>query len=351
MPDLGVLSTAGEAATAELVQATPAQQAQRWRLHHATWGDGFDLPLYLQREQALAEADFCRDAQRMWLLVDGHGAVLASCETYTSSAWTGMPGGALRPIRLETVASVLVEPRLRNQGFAARLMHEVRDQLQFERCAAVSLYSDVGSPLYRRAGWLLHPARSSTRAVAATEAWPTPAGELGIGDVADLLREASTTTSAWLAEVAAPAMAEVPAAVRIAWFHLRAQYRAWARGQHPAQLVGAVGPDGGCALWSADLAEPVLSVLLWRPNGPDDAAALTQAAMAQAAEQGLRRVEWWDADRDTGLDPYRQPAWQPTGALARDRDKALPMLCWLGAGMGEGPMPLVWGGVERFGWG
>jgi hypothetical protein len=73
---------------------------------------------------------------------------------------------------------------------------------------------------------------------------------------------------------------------------------------------------------------------------------LADAACAHAAELGLRQVIWWDADRDTGLDPYRRAGLQPPEALARDRDKGLPMLSWMGGGF----FPLIWMGIERFGW-
>ena len=71
-----------------------------------------------------------------------------------------------------------------------------------------------------------------------------------------------------------------------------------------------------------------------------------QAACAEAAEARLRTVVWWDVDRDTGLDPYRTPLRRPPGVVAGDRGTALPMLAW----WGQPPMPLVWAGIEHFGW-
>ncbi len=100
-------------------------------------------------------------------------------------------------------------------------------------------------------------------------------------------------------------------------------------------------------LWTADAADPVLHALVWRPRSPLDAEVLAQAALAQAQDQQLQRVIWWDSDRDTGLDPYRAPELQPPGTLARTRESSLPMLKWLDT---KRPMPLVWGGIERFGW-
>lgn len=329
----------------ELVQASAAECAERCRLHHSVWGDGFDLSLYLKREEALQEADFCRASHRMWLLRDGHGEPLASCETYTGHMMAMRPNGAVVRVPMETVASVVVDPRLRNLGHAGRLMQALGERLQFEGVMAATLYSDIGPQPYRKAGYLLHAARESVRTVTGA-GWPTEARELGIGDVADVLREEAVSTEGWLMGAVAPAVGEVATPERIAWFHLRTQFRAWARGQAAPQVVGAVGPDGGFMLWTADAPESVVHSLVWRPQSELDARVLADAACAHAAELGLRQVIWWDADRDTGLDPYRRAGLQPPEALARDRDKGLPMLSWMGGGF----FPLIWMGIERFGW-
>jgi ribosomal protein S18 acetylase RimI-like enzyme len=330
---------------AELVQADHLQTAQRWRLHHQVWGEGFELPLYLKREEALLAAEFCHARHRMWLLQGEDGQVLASAETYLGHMSGLQLTGAVVPLRLETIASVVVDPRLRNQGYAARLMQELDARLRFEGTQVATLYSDVGPALYRKAGYLLHPARESVRTVAG-EAWPDGATELGIGDVADVLRDEAEHVQGWLLSGAMPAVAEVATADRVAWFHVRSQYRAWARGQTPPQVVGALGPDGGCVLWTADACDPVVHTLLWRPRTPRDARVLADAAAAHTVELGLRQVVWWDADRDTGLDPYRQPERQPAGAVARARESSLPMLSWLA----DGQFPMLWMGIERFGW-
>lgn len=331
----------------ELVLANPAQQAQRWRAHHQAWGSGMDLALYLRREEALAEADFCRTSLRLWLLLGDGGQVLASCETYAGQMWVVDAAGRMSKERLETVASVLVEPELRNQGHAARLLRLLKDKLVFERTPLTSLYSDVGPQLYRRTGYLLHAARQSVRRVEAGTAWPEGVRELGLGDVADLLKEDGERQGLWLSQSSAPGVAEVARAGKIAWFQMRSQYRAWARGQEPHPVIGARTAEGGYMLWTADAPEPVLHSLVWRPRSREDAGVLAQAACAFALERGLQQVIWWDADRDTGLDPFRGPELRPPGAVASGRERALPMLGWLD---GSRPFPLVWMNIERFGW-
>jgi hypothetical protein len=331
--------------TGQLSEASHVEAVQRWRLHHAVWGDGFDLDLYLRREEALKEADFCRSGHRLWLLRDGDGSVLASCETYAAPLLATTANGGVTQVRMETVASVLVEPRLRLQGYARGLMAALGERLRFDGVAAATLYSDVGAQLYRRAGYFLHPAREGIREVAA-EAWPAQVEAVGLGDVADLLAGERERLEAELAHADAPAVAEVPLPERIAWFALRAHYRAWARGQQASEIVGARGPDGGFALWAATAAHPTVHVLVWRPASESDARLLAQAACAEAAEARLRHVVWWDVDRDTGLDPYRTPLRRPPGVVVSDRTTALPMLAW----WGQPPMPLVWAGIEHFGW-
>ncbi len=330
----------------QLVQASHAEMAQRWRHHHSAWGSGMPLELYLRREETLNDGELCRNHMRMWLLKNDSEEILASCETYAARIWYGEAEGDLNGLKLETVASVLVEPRLRMQGYAGELLRELAERLRYEEVAAAALYSDVGPGLYRRAGYFLHPARESIRTVAG-EPWPDAADEITLAEVADLLKEEPRHVHARLAMTSVPAILEVPTAERVAWFNVRSHYRAWARGQQTPVVVGARGPDGGYMLWTADAPDAVLHALLWRPRSPEDAAILAQAAMAQAIDQELQRVVWWDGDRDTGLDPYRAPELQPPGTLPRTRESSLPMLTWLDPAR---PMPLVWGGIERLGW-
>lgn len=341
------MSEIGDTQTFALVQATPKQRAQRWRLHHQAWGDGFAMDDYLRREQTLATDDFLRDVLRMWLLVDTEGEPVASCETYGCQLWAADAEGRTERVKCQTIASVLVAPQLRQQGHATQLLRRLGAELRFEGNSALTLYSDVGPQIYRRLGYLLHPARESVLRVDPTDRWPLRATELGMADVADLLHQQAERTPSWLGVTTAPAVAEAPRAERIEWFHLRARARAWARQQPEPQVIGAQGPDGGWVLWTSDAAETVLHVLLWRPESALDARTLTQAAAAQAVREGLTHVVWWDADRDTGLDPWHEPNRRPLGTVDRTRDKGLPMIAWLDA---ERPMPLIWMGIERFGW-
>ncbi len=330
----------------QLVQASHVEMAQRWRHHYHAWGSGIPLELYLRREEALNDGELCRKAMRMWLLKNDCDEILASCETYAARIWYGQAEGDLNGLKLETVASVLVEPRLRGQGYAGELLKQLSERLKFEEVAGVALYSDVGPGLYRRAGSFLHPARESIRVVTG-EPWPDAADEITLAHVADLLKEETRHVHPRLAMTSVPSIVEVPTAERIEWFNVRSQFRAWSRGQQPPVVVGARGPDGGYVLWTADAPEAALHALVWRPRSPADAAVLAQAALAQAGEQDLQKVIWWDADRDTGLDPFRAPELQPPGAMARDRESSLPMLAWLDDSR---PFPLVWAGIERFGW-
>jgi len=333
--------------SASLVLASPAEQAERWNLHFAEWGAGFPRALFLRREAALSESEYAQGKLRQWLWLGGDGEVLASSETYATKAWYADPGGPHGVVKVESVASVLVAPELRRHGHAAAMMEALVARLRAEGAAVSTLFTDVGPSLYRRSGYHLHPARQSVRDVDAGAAWPAGATELGLGDLADLFERESDHLSAWLGASIAPAIAEIPAVDRIAWFLTRARYRAWARGLQPTEVVGAACRDGGYCVWTAESADPVLHVLVWRPGDHAGAVRLTDAALAHASERGLRQVVWWDADRDVGIDPYRRPPLRPAGARAVDRSDGLPMLAWLDP---TRPMPLVWIGIERFGW-
>lgn len=335
----------------QLVQATHPEMATRWRHHYHAWGSGMPLELYLRREEELNREEFCKKAMRLWLLKDGDGEVLASCETYRARFWYAEAEGELHGLHLETVASVLVEPRLRGRGHALALLHNLSERLAFEGVAGAALYSDVGTALYRRAGYLLHPARQSVRRVAA-EIWPEGVTDVGVGAVADLLQEEARFVHGRLASTSAPTVVEVPSPEAICWFHTRSRFRAFARGQEPSPNLGAQATDGGYMLWTADAPERALHVLVWRPRTADDARRLAQAACAEAREQGLEQVIWWDADRDTGLDVFRAPDLQPPGAVATVRESSLPMLAWFTphGDAAARPFPLVWSAIERFGW-
>lgn len=330
-----------------LVRANSVQQAERWRHHHHAWGEGFDPALYLRREAALCDLDYCRAALTMWLLCDVRGQPLASLETYDTEFWSVDNEGQLHRDKGQTLASVLVEPRLRNHGYATMLLDAVMQATRASGNTLTTLYSDVGPQLYRRSGHMLHPSQEVFRRVEAHQAWPDHVQELGMGDVADLLTADAAQQAAWLGASTAPAVCEIAHVERVAWFHTRTQYRSWARGQMASPVVGAsAGADGWC-LWTADSALPQLHVLAWRPRDAAGARRLTEACLAHAAERGLREVVWWDGDRDTGLDPYHRPSTMPTGAEARTRESSLPMLAWHDS---RRPFPLVWMGIERLGW-
>lgn len=340
--------------------ASAQEQAERWRLHAAEWASGYpEDGLFLRREYALAHSPYGQGQLQMWLL-DGPSGVVASLEVYAAEAWVMQPrpevaegdhddpahaDAEVELHKLYSFASVLVEPAQRGRGYGSALMQHAVAEARLQGACATTLYSDVGPTLYRRSGHYQHVARESVRAVR-EDRWPEAVEPLVLGDLADVLAAEREQLGAWLATSSVPAIAEVPSVERIGWFVIRSQYRAWARGQEPNPVLGA-RHRGGYVLWTADAAEPVLHVLLWRPQAPRDAELLAAAAAAQARKLGLHQVIWWDADRDTGLDPYRRDDLQPPDALPRTRATALPMLAWLGD---RKQMPLVWMGIERFGW-
>jgi GNAT superfamily N-acetyltransferase len=330
-----------------VTHANPAEQAKRWRLHHQIWGEGFDLTLYLRREAALCEQDYCRNNLKMWQLCDTQGDVLASLETYATHFWSMGPEGKVSRLSGQTIASVVVDPRLRNHGYASTLMQRVVAEEQLSGTRVTTLYSDVGPQMYRRSGHMLHPAQELVRHVDAGVHWPAGVAELGMGDMADLLAADAEQQGAWLGGATVPAITEIGHVEHVAWFHTRSQYRSWARGMTPTPVVGATAGDNGWCVWTADAAEPVLHVLAWRPRGAAGAKSLTEACLAHAAERRLTEVVWWDADRDTGLDPYHREPNRPDGTAPRPRDKGLPMLAWLQPGTS---FPLLWMGIERLGW-
>jgi GNAT superfamily N-acetyltransferase len=303
------------------IEADDAAKVERDALSHAAWGEGLDVARFQAREARLRATRFARKAMRTWLLVEGERTV-ASMETFeVASRLHGHAG------RSFAIASVFTEPALRGRGHASALLDGVLARVG-PGAQAVTLYSDVGEPLYARAGF---------RAVPAFD-WRWPAAS---GDAAGVDRaESDAAVREALAGIPSPGELSLLAGVdQVGWHRERERAYAELLGRRPL-AHGVLRTDGGAMLLAGDLKNGQLVVLDAHASHADAAERLARAAADEAATAGLREVKAWAAPHDP------EPAWSEglarVGGERVPRIHSLPML--------RGPEPAAWRHVPRVQW-
>jgi GNAT superfamily N-acetyltransferase len=254
----------------KLVLANDEQKLARDAVTHEAWGMLLTPEAYVAREVRLRAHAWSRGALLTWLLVDDHGHVLASCETYRMLSRLRAESGSSW-----AVASVFTERELRGRGYASRMMSLLEESLR-ERDAkghAIVLYSDVGAPIYERAGYVAPHA-------AFDRVWDAEPGDVS----AELLDEA--------VEIDLPDDPFVvwPGAAQIDWHRERDRAYAALLGHAPLATAGARAGEG-VVLWTRDHRKDCLLVLAWNGREPD---RLFQAARRVAASAHLGKVMMWD---------------------------------------------------------
>jgi GNAT superfamily N-acetyltransferase len=295
---------------ARVVQLRPAnddEKRARDLLTHAAWGQRLTPAQFAEREVQLRAHPWARENMTTWFLCGAAGEVLASCETFRMESFAAAARGSTYG-----VASVFTEPALRGRGYASRMMERLVRALPARDPAAQAsiLFSDVGAPLYERAGYVARPAFDVLQA--------TEAGDPGAG-VDALVTDA--TLAAEHARLSRPEDAGFvvwPTAAQLDW-HLereRAYAEVFARARPPA--CGARAGDAA-AFWAADFKNEKLVVLLAHAPSADALEALARAARRAAGAAGLREVALWDSPAPLGvrlLDGRRV-----------EREGSLPMIC------------------------
>jgi GNAT superfamily N-acetyltransferase len=258
-----------------VVRATPEQAVLRDHASHDTWGDGLPVHLHVAREARLRAGWWPRGALTTWLLCDDD-QVLASCETYRVDARVrdGIVGAF-------EIASLFTEPALRGRGHASVLLEQLATHLRRDRdAAALALFSDVGSAMYERLGFVARPDWDRT--------WlADPAATSGV----DLFGE--TELSAIHARLEPPDGAFViwPSLPQLDWHLDRARTRLAALGRPMVDRCGArVGDDA--IVWAVDRDE--LLVLLLACRSAESVAPLLLSAARAASDAGLSGVRAWE---------------------------------------------------------
>ncbi|MFO0660823.1 MAG: GNAT family N-acetyltransferase [Polyangiaceae bacterium] len=129
---------------------------------HAAWGSSLTPEQFVARESRLRSLPWSRSSMKTWLLVDENEQVLASCETYAMKS-ASRSEHSLDEGVVWAIASVFVETHLRKRGYAERLVSSVVERAS-SSAQAVTLFSEVGTTLYGRSGFVAVPRRCITLA-------------------------------------------------------------------------------------------------------------------------------------------------------------------------------------------
>ena len=311
--------------------ASAPEKAARDALTHAAWGQRLAMAQYLERERRLRAHPYAREAMRTWLLAGGEGeGVLASCETFAMRAYLPRQSAAASTSRVEGVASVFVEDRLRGRGLAVALMDALRERLRQEGALASILFSDVGLSIYERSGYAARPAISRVFE-------PAPGDPAGACD--RVLTEADAPAALHDALVPDDALLIWPTAAQLDW-HLEREriYADLLGARRPTFHAAAAG--AGRAVFCADLKGARLMILQLAARRADEALALIQAARRVAHAAGLAEVVLWECAW-----PFELPDGAGGGRRVH-RAESLPMICPLRDGID----PASWGQTSRATW-
>jgi GNAT superfamily N-acetyltransferase len=298
-----------------LTLATDPQKIERDRLTHDPWGKGLTLEGYITREERLRLHPWAREGMQSLLLVDDRGAILCSCEALRmESFFQGDVDEAGAPRRRSSygIASVFTEPALRGKGHATRMMSLVLDHLRSQDPGAHAsvLFSDVGAPIYERAGYVARPA--------VDRVFEPEDGDPSEGVI--LLRDGDVGPALSLMPRPRAELLIWPSAAQIDW-HLERE-RVYSALLNRARPEGCGARAGGSSiLWASGFKSNELCVLLLHAESPEELHRLLRSARRAAGRAGLARVVHWEHPM-----PFAFPG-GPNGGVLRDREGALPMIC------------------------
>ncbi|HEU4405209.1 MAG TPA: GNAT family N-acetyltransferase [Polyangiaceae bacterium] len=312
-----------------LDEANDEEKRERDLLSHEAWGAGLSRLQYAEREIALRAHRWpASGTMTTWALRAEGGRILASCETFRVPALLdGAPVGDAYAI-----ASVYTEPALRGRGYASALLGALGDLLCNRDRGAVAtvLFSDVGTPLYERSGYVARPPLDRS-----ARAEPGDPSE-GVDEL--FTDEAPGAIDRAVAELF-PAPGEglwlVPSGAQLDWH--RERERLYARHQgRPALAAWGARKGRGAIIWAADWKNRRLVGLLYRAHGEAEARALLTCMRRVAASVGLARALLWDDP----LEPWAAPF------AATPREDSIPMIRPFAAGL----RPDAWARIPRGIW-
>ncbi len=293
--------------------ATEDEKRERDRLTYAAWGERLTIEQYLAREQYLRCHAWAQEAMETWLLCAGEG-IVCSCESLQMPSRIGGQQGTSWGI-----ASVFTEEAHRGHRYASQLVGDVATRLLARPGAqAVVLYSEVGAPIYERAGFAVAP---TVDWIVQAEAARPPTGLMLDDELA--IATASIDGDG--------AFSITPSAVQLDWHLARERYYATTRNRRaPARHRLRYG--AGTVMVMADLKHGELLGLAAELPDDETAEILLRAVGDLAWQLGLARAKLWAVD---GVEC-------PGFVAAQENESSLAMI--------RSAAPVAWRRIARGAW-
>lgn len=298
----------------DLVRASEALERARDAATWAAWGGALPLGAYLALVERLRNHPWPRRSMATWVLRDGAGTPVASCQAYRmDSRHRGTPGHAYG------LGSVFTDPPHRGRGFATLLLDRLAERLALEDPSAQAclLFAEDGTSPYLGAGFRERAARS--RSFVSRPGDPAAVVD-GLIPEEDL--PAAATELSWpegpFSLRASPAQVD--------WQVERERILLEVAGR-PAPPTRGARAGRGLALWTADPHSGALAFLAFQAEVAAEAEALVEAARRTAAACALSRALLWD--RAEALLPEDDPG--PGNAIPGLRPLLRPLVQALGA--------------------
>ena len=148
-----------------LCEQTCEEKIRIWKLNGKSWSGRLSVEDYLGREEHLGNQDLTRDGSiAYWLLTDlskdpNERPILSSCESLKKRALVKQHDQDVEEVISFGIMSVFCDPALRGRGYAARMMKELGEKLDYkgqkqeQKTQFTILYSDIGKTFYAKNGW------------------------------------------------------------------------------------------------------------------------------------------------------------------------------------------------------
>jgi GNAT superfamily N-acetyltransferase len=233
-----------------------SEQHALWASTASEWKGGLTTTQYIEESAYLASLDARHNYpglwQTDWILVDknlpvGERKILSSCETFHKRVFMRRED-EVEEERIYGVASVFTAPEYRRNGYAKRMLRELREKYR-RHCAGTVLFSDIGKKFYSELGWnpvagnshLEFPALKGREE--GTPLFEEEVKELCLQDEGMLRKAMATVTSGKLR------MVIVPDFKHMMWHHVREDFICRALIGRAPKVMGAMAGKPGSRVW------------------------------------------------------------------------------------------------------
>ncbi|CAN8100355.1 unnamed protein product [Discula destructiva] len=335
-----------------------------WRLNGEVFAAPLELEAYVEREGYLSQQALTKDGRcTYFVLAHKHDGthIVASCESIKKTVFiagrnTGINDGFVEATGY-AIASVYTNPKYRRLGMAAYMLRRLQEQMDQESECSV-LYSDIGRMYYANLGWDVFSSEQATIYLHAEEQFHLPANAkttyIGLGDLPGLCDKDVAQMRAMFQRLAADRtkthVAFAPDFAQISWQLAREDFVTRIMHAKPIVHRGAIAHNRrSWVYWDHDWRTKQLKILrlvmLEEDSDADgdavseeskawDVVELLQAAAAEAAAWGLKKVLVWNPDATTtrGIKGFHNFHENEVDVIFDERkDTAIPSLRWKGA--------------------